>query len=91
MLVNHADAGEQGILGGLNLYDFPVDEKGAGVGTQQAVENVHQRRFARAVFTEQAMHTAGLERKRDAVEREQRAESLADITELDGEAHSPRL
>ena len=52
------------------------------VARQEAVENVHQRRFACAVLADQRMNLSGSDRKRCVVYRHQLVEALGDMRHL---------
>ncbi len=58
MLVHHADAEPDGVVGVVDLHGLSVDEDFALVRLVQAVDQVHERAFARAVFAQQAEHRA---------------------------------
>ena len=45
-------------------------------------QNRYQRRFARAVFTQQAQHLAGLQAQGNVVVGHQRAEALGDVLNM---------
>src|SRR5262249_57962393 len=61
----------------------PADQNLAGVFPVRAAEDLHQRRFARAVLAEQHVDVAGLERQIDAVERDHAGKRLADTAHLE--------
>src|SRR5207302_4516046 len=87
MLVNHSDSGAQRIVGGADRCRASVDYDLAVIGAEQAVEDVHQRGFAGAVFAEQAVDARGGEGEGDVVEGLCLAESLGDVKKLDGWRH----
>src|SRR5437667_118239 len=55
----------------------------AAVGAVDAGEDLDQRRLARAVVAEKAVHFAGPQSQGHAVQRDHRAEELADVFELE--------
>jgi hypothetical protein len=61
----------------------PVDEVLAPVGRMHARQRLDERALARAVVAEQAVHFAAPKPQRHAVQRDHRAEELADVLELD--------
>ena len=52
-------------------------------------EDLHQRRFAGAILTKQAVDTPGFERKAHAMQHPNRPERLDDLAEFDGNTHRP--
>src|SRR5258706_9602579 len=82
MLVDHADAAGDGVAGGADVDGPAVDFYFAAVAMDEAVEDVHQRGFAGAVFADQAVDGAGGDGEGDAVEGGAWAESLRDVLEL---------
>jgi hypothetical protein len=87
VLVNGGDAAIQRIARRRELHrlisqaDLPLS------GTVHAGKDLDQRRLAGAVVAEQAMDLARLHREGHAVERDHRAEILADIAQLDQRRH----
>ncbi len=78
MLVHHADAGVNGVLGVAEMDGLAVDEDLALVGPVEPGEHVHQRGFAGAVFAEQAEDLAGPDLQVDIGVGDHRAEALGD-------------
>ena len=58
VLVHHADAARDGIVGGVDIHLFPADQDLAFIRLIQAVEDVHQGGLAGAVFPQQGMDLA---------------------------------
>ena len=58
MLVNHADAGSHGVAGAFEGLNFVVEQNLPLISLIQAIEHVHKRRFASAIFTKQAVDFA---------------------------------
>ena len=88
MLVHHADAGIDGVAGIVHVDLFPVDQDIAGGGLEQAVELVHQRRLARAVFAEDRVDFAFVDGEVDAVVGHKIAEAFDDVAHFnDGRVH----
>ena len=88
MLVDHADAGRDRIARVVHFNFFAVYQDIAGGGLEQAVELVHQRRFARAVFAENCVDLAFVDREVDAVIGREIAKFLDDIAHFnDGRVH----
>ena len=63
-----------------------VKEHFAGVGRFEARDNSEQRRFARARESQQRNQLAGLDMEADMIDRNEVAELLADVSELDTDA-----
>ena len=68
-----------------------VDEDLALVRAEHAVDDVHQRRLARAVLAEQRVDLAAPQREVDGVVGRQRAEALGDAAELESELRGIRM
>ena len=84
MLMHHADAVADRLARRGDAHRLAVDANFAGVGLVEAVEDRHQRRFAGAVFADDAMNDAALDAQIDVVVGVNRAESLIDADEFDG-------
>ena len=83
VLVHHADArGDRGVRR-VDRERLPVQEHLALVGLVEPVEDVHQRRLARAVLAEERVHLALAEVEVDRVVREDAREALRDAAELE--------
>ena len=67
-----------------DLGFFAVDENLAAVGFVKAVEDRHESRFARAVFTDDAVDRARFDADRDVLVGLNGAKCLGDAFELDG-------
>ena len=72
------DAGGDGIVRAGEMALLSVDANRAAVGTMHAAEDADQRRFAGAVLAHDGVDLAEADVEVDAVERERRAEVLAD-------------
>ena len=83
VLVDHADARPDRILGAVDLALLPVDPDGPAIGPVVAVEDVHQRRLAGAVLADDAVDRAGGDLQIDGLVGVDRAEALVDAAELD--------
>ena len=90
VLVDHADAQVDGLAGALDVDGRAVDEDLAGVGGEQPVGDVHQRRLAGAVLAEQGDDLAAVNVERDVVVREDARESLGDVREPQNGRRRPR-
>jgi hypothetical protein len=84
VLVHHADAGLDRVLGGRDPHRLAVHPDLAGVGLVEPVEDVHQRRLARPVLAQQGVHLAGCELEVDRVVGHQAAEALGDSAQFQG-------
>jgi hypothetical protein len=87
VLVDHPYAGGEGVVGGAEGLGLAVDEDAAGVGAEQAVEDVHEGGFAGAVFTEEAVDGGGGNGEGDGVEGGDGAEGFVDVEEFDEGSH----
>src|SRR5690606_11919575 len=68
---------------------FAVHPDRTGVGLVDAVDDLHQRRLARTVFTAQRMHRAGTHVEGDVIERFHARERLRDaLDRKQGVAHA---
>ena len=63
MLVDHADAERDGVVGRLDRDRLAADPDLAAVGLVEAVEDRHQRRLAGAVLADDAVDGAALDRR----------------------------
>ena len=70
-----------------------VQDDLAAVGPQDAVDDVHQRRFSGAVLAGDRVHLAAAQLEVDAAQRLDRAERLADVRDLEDDVvgHDQRL
>ena len=83
VLVDHADAGRDGVAGTGEVLDLVVEQDLALVGPVEAVEHVHQRGLAGAVLAEQAWISPGSTVSGDPVVGDERAEALGDVAQLE--------
>src|SRR5690606_35085778 len=87
VLVDHADAGVDGVARGAE-GDLPaVDLDRALVRLLHAVEALHQRRLAGTVLPDDRVHRAGLDGEADVMVRHDTGETLGDALQLDGGGH----
>ena len=68
-----------------NEMGFPFSRDLSPVGPVEPVEDVHERRLARAVLAEQGVHLAAAHVERDAVVGDDSRELLADVPHLEDE------
>ena len=83
MLVDHADAPGDRIPRRPIHHLLPVQADRSGVGVVQAVEDVHEGRFARTVLPEERVDLVLADHEVDAVQRGEVAEPLHDAAHLD--------
>ncbi len=88
VLVHHADAGGDRLLGVAADVLDAVDDDRALIGLQQPVQHVHQGRLAGPVLPQQAVDLAGHDVQVDAVVGHQRPEPLGDAPQLETVAAS---
>ena len=86
VLVDHFDAGLANLAGILADNGDAVEADLAGVGTMDAGDRLHQRRFARAIVADERNRAARLDRKGHAAQSFNGAEGLADVLEFE-QAH----
>ena len=80
---------EMGALMGFEPVELSaVEMHGALLVVQRAADAIDQRRFAGAVRPDQAEPLAGRDRQRNLVERDEAAETLAEIVDLQKRAHA---
>ena len=89
MLVDHADAGGNAVARAREGGRRAVNADFAGIGTVEARQDIHQRRFAGTVLAKKAEHFAGADVQVDVPVCLHRAETLADAAKLD--IHEDRL
>jgi hypothetical protein len=78
LLVDHPDAEPFGRLRPVDRHRCAVDLDRSAVGNVRAGEDLHQRRLAGTVFTDQREHFTGADLERHAVERAHAGERLLD-------------
>ncbi len=83
VLVHHADARAHGVAGAGEVHDLVVHQDLAAVGVIETKQDVHERRLARAVFAQQGVYGAWLDRQVDAVVRYEVTELLGDSSQLE--------
>ena len=83
MLVHHADAGPDGVLGRGELDRLSVQEDLALVVPVQAVEDVHERGLARSVLAQEGVHLAAFQVEIDSVVGDDAGEAFRDRPELE--------
>ena len=77
-LRNHCDAGSQGVHGRCKPDPGAVPEQLAGIRRQLAADDVHQRRFAGAVFTDHRVYLGSTQIDADIPQRLMQVETLAE-------------
>jgi len=76
VLMDHTDAGIHCVTRTAEGHRLVVEENLAGIGLIQAVEEIHERRLTRAVFSEEAQDFAGFDGEGDFVVRDDASEAL---------------
>ena len=90
-LMHHADAESDRVLGAAEAHPFAIDQNFSGVHRMEAVENLHQGAFARAIFAEQRVNFARLNRQIDVVVREHARKAFYDVPHFQGMLHRTLL
>ena len=88
MLEHHADAQGTGLLRVAHLYRPVVPVDLAAVGLDRAIDDLHQRRFAGAVFAQYGVRFAGLHHERHIVVGHDRRIALDDVGGQAGAAYA---
>ena len=83
MLVDHADAGPDGIGRRMEGMRLAVDDDLAFVRLVQAVELAHQRALAGAILAQQGVHLAGVHVEANLGIGQHAREALDDVAHLD--------
>jgi hypothetical protein len=91
VLVDHADAQGDGVVGLVDLDRPATDLDLALVLGIEAVEDVHQGALARAVLAEEGQDLALVERKADPVVGQHPREALGDVACLQDRGHRRSL
>ena len=92
MLVHHADAELDRLAGRIDADLLPIEENLALGRLVEADENVHERRFARAVFSKEGVYLTFCDREIDVLIGIEIAEPFADVLhakQLFQSSHSP--
>ncbi len=76
MLVDHADAGFNGVARGVELHLNAVDKHTAGILTIEAGEDIHQRAFTGAIFSQQGVDFTPIQDKIDVIIGEHAGKAL---------------
>ena len=85
MLEHHANAELAGSLGAGDDHRGAVPAQFARIGLHDAVDHLDQRGLAGAVFTQQGMDFAGLDRERDIVVGQHPGKTLGDASQFEAE------
>jgi hypothetical protein len=79
LLIDRRDAERLGVARRFDGGLAPLDLDGPPVAAVRAAQDLHQRRLARAVFPEQHVHFAMIQRESHPVERDHARKRFADI------------
>src|SRR3712207_3264779 len=90
VLVDHPDAGGDGVRRAAEVHRTAVDEDLPLVRAVLAVEGLHQRRLAGAVLAHDGVHLATADPQLDVLVRHHTREALGDAAQLDGEGDVAR-
>jgi hypothetical protein len=85
VLVDHADAASYGVGGAGNPDRLPVQQDLPGVGPGQTVQDVHERRLAGAVLTQERVNLAPADVEIDMVVGDDARIALGDASHLQRE------
>ena len=83
VLVDHADARGDRILRRTDVDAPAADQDFAGIGTVEPVDDVHQRRLARAIFADEAVDAAAGGRERHSPVRVHGAKPFVDAAQFE--------
>jgi hypothetical protein len=84
LLIDHGDAGGEGVGGVVKRAGLSVEGEGAAGRRVGAAEDFKERGFARAIFAHERVDRAGADFKRDVVERLDARELHRDVVEGEG-------
>ena len=84
MLVYHTDSHIDGLLRAVDDHLFSIDGDGSGCGLVQTVENIHQRTFSCAVFSQDRMDLSLVDSQMNVVVGGKVAEFLDNVRHLNG-------
>ena len=87
VLMNHAQATTNGIVGALDVDDFAVEQDFSFVGPVQSIEHVHQCGFACAVFAQERVNFARIEAEVDCVIGHNTGEALGEVSYFEDWCH----
>ena len=79
LLMHHADAVPGGIAGAAQRQRLTIQKQRPGGRLLHARQNLHQRRFARAVFTDNHIHFAAPDPVIDAIQRQRAGKQHGDL------------
>ncbi len=82
MLEHHADAQASGLCRIAHGLRLALPDDRPGVGLRHAVDDLHQRAFARTVFTQQGVNLSGLNRQVDSVVGQAAGIPFGDVAQL---------
>src|SRR5690606_16433561 len=91
MLVDHADAGRDGVAGTVEVDGLAVDQHLTFVGVVEAVEDVHQGGLSGAVLAEQAKNLARLDREVDRIVGDHTGESFRYSLQFESQRRPPDI
>ena len=83
VLVDRGNPGRERIAGRGEMNRLPSTRYSPSLGLMHAGEDLDQGRFAGAVVAQQAHHLAGVDRHRDVLEGDHRAEIARDVAHLE--------
>src|SRR5262245_51068302 len=83
MLMDHADAETNGVMGAVDDAGFTVNEDLADVRPIKSVRDPHGGRFPRAVFADDSVNRPRTNKNVDAIVREDVSEALCYVAELE--------
>src|SRR5678815_3152829 len=83
VLVDHADAEGDRVVGRLDVAHLAVDENLSAVGGVETVSDAHRGRLSRAVFSYDGMNGSGLDDDVDLVVSQNVAEAFGDLSEFE--------
>ena len=88
MLEHHADAQRPRLLRIAHHHGLAVNRHAAGVGLDGAVDDLHQRRFARAVFAQHGVNLAGQHTEGNVTVGDHAGVAFADAGQLQPGRHA---
>ena len=83
VLVNHPDPSRHCVAGPFELLNDTVKNDVSFFGRVETVQDVHERRFTRSVFTQKRMNLARVDHEINVVVGDERSESFGDSAEFE--------
>jgi len=87
VLVNHANAFFDGIMRARNFYRLVQDTNFPFIRLIKAIQDIHERRFASAIFNQESVNFTSFQGKIDVIIRKNIRKTLGNTRGLYGKCH----